>query len=118
MSVRRLFGLLTMFVMFHLILVGPGSACAGHGEGGHAMAPSSQSAMLDHAMGHGDSTIPCETPSSAHCCDALTSCSATAALDVPARSLAVLTVARMVPTSRSGQLLSRARAPEPPPPRA
>ena len=120
MTVRRMLGLLTMLLMSHLMLVGPASTCAEHDTAGQsaAVATPGHSGMSDHGMGGGESKIPCETPSSAHCCDAVTSCTVAAAIDAPARSLPELTIAQAVPVSAPGQLLARAVAPEPPPPRA
>jgi hypothetical protein len=116
MMTRRLLALLTMFVMFHLALVGPDAACATHSMHEQAMTPPASEAA-SHSMEHGDSKIPCDTPSSAHCCDAVTSCGVVAAIETPDRAAPGVALATPVPPSTASRLLSRALAPEPPPPK-
>jgi hypothetical protein len=120
MTVRRLLGLLTMVVMFHLTLVGPDNACTVHGRQGHSshmMDMPGHDGMFSDAMVHGNSGEPCETPSSAHCCEAVTSCSVSAAIDAQRDPLPSVLLASTAPASTDAHLLSRALGPEPPPPK-
>jgi hypothetical protein len=110
-----------MFVMFHLTLVGPDDVCAEHGRGAHSAQMPGHHAAGDAAidrMSHGESDRSCQTPSSAHCCEAVTSCAVT--LAVAERAIAPATPAGRggVPAAVTSALLSRSLAPEPPPPKA
>ena len=119
MSVRRVVALLLTLFTFHLMLVGPDNVCTMHG---HSAQPSAMSGMADHGspdadMHDGQSKVPCDTPTSAHCCDAFASCAIAVALDAGEQVIAVAPLAEAVAASIDDPLLSRALGPEPPPPK-
>ena len=109
-----------MFVMFHLTLVGPDGVCVEHGHDANAIAMQGHSAhQVPHGTSHGASTDhPCETPGSAHCCDAVNSCAVTLAVAERATAPFVAMECDGPPSVAVRQPLSRSVAPEPPPPKA
>ncbi len=111
---------MTLFT-FHLLMVGPDNVCAKHVHSSHGSVATADMTMEhgspDAGMPHGESRVPCDTPSSAHCCDAFASCTVTVALDARDSTIAVPMLASIVPASTDAALLSRALAPEPPPPK-
>jgi hypothetical protein len=123
MTVRRLLGLLTLFVMFHLTLVGPDDVCAEHGQGakesrthgqdGHQMAMAGVEQAASNV-----SHNTCETPRSPHCCEAVTSCAVSLAVVERSAAPAISIGRDGIPATPVGALLSRSLAPEPPPPKA
>ena len=120
MTARRFLGLFTMLVMVHLTLVGPDNACAVHGRHGHSsrmMDAPFRDTAIGGTVAHGHSHEPCETPSSGHCCETLTSCGVTAAVEAQRDPLPSGLLAGVAPISAGAHLLSRALGPEPPPPR-
>ena len=120
MSARRLVSFLLTLFTFHLMLVGPDNVCATHGRSSDAAAMPGmpmERGSPDADMHHGESRVPCDTPSSAHCCDAFASCAITVALDAPEQLVSDASLALTVPASADDPLLSRALGPEPPPPK-
>lgn len=117
---RRMLAMLTMLVMFHLTLVGGDVACAEQGHHG-AMARMTDAPANEpgpgHQSHHDSSRAPCETPASAHCCDAVASCGIVALAALAGTSVPIV-VAGIATAPATPNLLSRALGPEPPPPRA
>jgi hypothetical protein len=108
--------------MLHLSFVGGDLVCANHGSHQAASVEENVTGMLDHdAMHHGGGTSEssdCPTPSVPHCCDALAACGPALALgSVGPGSLTVIAPADL-PHASASHLTSRARGPEPPPPKA
>ncbi len=121
MTARRLSGLLTLLVTAHLALVGQGNVCAEHeaaAAGTQAMAMPDHDAAMDRGIDHGDAHVPCGTTSTSRCCDAVMSCSVAATISSREHYPASAALAAATPTSTTTHLVSRARSPEPPPPRA
>lgn len=121
MLLRRLIGFpLTLFT-FHLMLVGADDVCAKHVHPSlESVAPKLMTMVhgsTDTDMEHGTSNAPCDTPASAHCCDAFASCTVTVALEANEHATAGPTVTPGVPASIDEPLVSRALGPEPPPPK-
>ena len=120
LSRRRIAAILTMLVMLHLTPVGRDVACAEQEHHG-AMARMSDAHANDASVGHeardDASQAPCETPASAHCCDAVASCGIVA-LAEPSGTTVAIVAAERAPALVTAHLLSRALGPEPPPPRA
>lgn len=120
MPLRRLLALVTMLVMFHLTLVGPDNACAGGhpAPAGHMQGHQVHQHGASDVMSHGGSHQPCETPSSSHCCEAVTSCAVTLAV-AERGAVPMLAIGRAaIHSPPLTALLSRSLAPEPPPPKA
>ena len=119
MTLRRLVALATMFVTFHLTLMGPRNACADHHSTGRSMSlMSATAAMPDHAMAHGGSTSPRDREGATHGCAVMSDCCVTAAIDSTARRGSAAMVATAIALPTPGQPLPSTLAPEPPPPRA
>jgi hypothetical protein len=124
MVMRRLIGLLTSLLLFHLTLVGADLTCAKHGA--HATAHVSQPATPAHTDHHasppldapGDDDMSCRVPTLPACCQALVSCGlsidearSTASDGLSHLALDVLSGADDAPTSWTLE-------PDPPPPKA
>jgi hypothetical protein len=117
--IRRLLGILIVASMSHLVVAGSDLVCATHG--GHAAAPDSQAPMpgMHHHGDAGDSGKErCKVPVRNDCCEAMTSCSANAALAVvidenggPNQDAPLVAFLADAP-------LTRLVPPEPPPPKA
>lgn len=136
----RVVGACTMALMAHLSLVGSDLVCASHAGSHsamtHKMSTSSptntdemQAGAMREPMAAAPKTsagsaqaamdgVPCQVPSTDHCCDAMTGCAITlAAIDVanalpaPTSDAGVAAAAALAPPSRL-------TAPESPPPKA
>jgi hypothetical protein len=130
---RRSGGALGCLLVLHLSLVAGDLACGSHAaaspEAAVAAAPTAAAgahgahhqhggaAASDAGQGHDDGDEPCKTPSRDRCCEALASCTVQIAFAAAAEMAAA-------PGSDSALLdneaapVSRAAAPEPPPPKA
>jgi hypothetical protein len=123
MRARRLLGLFTMLVTFHLTLVGADAVCAEHGTpdgmSHHSASGTNASGggMMVPAPEHGDSHRPCETTGSSHCCDAVTSCALTLALTAQGELSLASALGSISIAGGDTILLSRSLGPEPPPPK-
>ena len=120
MSPRRFVGVLLALFTAHLTMVAPDSECTSYGHDSHAAVmrgATMSSSTPDDGMGHGGSGMPCDAPISAHCCDAFASCTVAVALDTREQVFAAAALPSVVPTTSEQPLLSRARGPEPPPPK-
>ena len=120
MSPRRFVGVLLALFTVHLTMVAPDSACITSGHESHAAVmrgATVTSGAPDDGMSHGASKMPCDAPISAHCCDAFASCTVAIALETREHVLDAAALPSAVPTTSEQPLLSRARGPEPPPPK-
>jgi hypothetical protein len=121
---RRLTGLLTSLLLFHLTLVGADLTCAKHGVQGAAhVSQADVSPHADHhapprhdAPSHDDTS--CQVPTLPACCQALASCGVSIAVERSTESgelshllAGVLAAADDTPTSWTLE-------PDPPPPKA
>jgi len=101
--------------MLHLSVARVDAACAMH-DG--APAESSHEGM-QHGDAHAPAEkVPCETPASADCCQALASCAPALGIAEGADVVTPLIVHATIAAVVSERPLSRSRAPEPPPPKA
>lgn len=116
---RRLLGIALAACMSHLVVAGSDLVCATHG--GHAVtegAPASMPDMHHHGETGQAEKEQCKVPVSSTCCEAMTSCAASAAL--------IASVDDHSPPYTSGRViafladapLTRILPPEPPPPKA
>jgi hypothetical protein len=122
---RRLTGILTSLLLFHLTLVGADLACAKHGL--HHASSSARADRGGHEQHHQHATqsdIParddasCEVPTLPACCQALASCGMSLAGNAATGGSDVLLIAGRVRTVADDVPPSWSLEPEPPPPRA
>jgi hypothetical protein len=118
---RRLTGLLTSLLLFHLTLVGADLTCAKHGVQGAAHADTSPHAE-HHApprpaeTGHDDTS--CEVPTVPACCQALASCGLSLVGNPSAESGDLSHLAPGVLSAADDTPTSWTLEPDPPPPKA
>ena len=119
---KRVLGVVSMLLMFHLALVAGNLSCAKHSDAiavsRHAMQPQgghnhSQAAALDS-----EQKDQCETPISPDCCSAQAPCAPTLIIAETTSFTEHTLVARALPTDSDASAPVRFTAPETPPPRA
>jgi hypothetical protein len=121
---RRLTGLLTSLLLFHLTVVGADLTCAKHGV--HGAAQASQPDGSSHAGHHapsrpdavGHDETPCEVPTLPACCQALASCGVSIAAERLAESGDLSHLVAGVLSGADDKPTSWTLEPDPPPPKA
>ena len=117
--IRRLLGILVLASMSHLVVAGSDLVCATHGH--HVVAeqaPESMPGMHQHDGGGQSEKERCKVPARSDCCEAMTTCSANAALvsAVDADALTSYDAGHLAFVADAP--LTRIIAPDPPPPKA
>src|SRR4051812_44651125 len=116
MGLRRLFGPLLMMTMANIAVASSDLVCARHAGGHHAAADSSMP-RSDHHDGTGSDKDPCNIPSRADCCQAITSCAPSLSLAAVVTSLDGIRGRSAQPSSIDEVPLTRLIPPDPPPPK-
>jgi hypothetical protein len=122
---RRLVSLLTAAFMLHLNFVAVDAACVEHpGGGGAGMGTAHQHASMHE---HGSSSAgvertvklgdACQTPTQTECCHAMASCSTIGVASAVQTSRSPIAAPTIIACATE-TMLSRAIAPDPPPPKA
>lgn len=114
---NRVARLLLMVLLAHLSFVGNDAVCAPH-SAGHAAMMRGMTHGMTREMPRAMADAPCQVPSSAHCCDAMTGCAITLALVDGVGHQQMLMDDVGVPNTASDTPASLRTAPEPPPPKA
>ena len=125
MAGRRIAGMLVALLMLHLNLVQADVPCASRGiaHGSGVMTPPARSMQMvrhrheatDHHQRHDK---PCDTPTHADCCQALTSCSLLIGHGASKQFAAIPPAHERVLAGLAALPLSPIVSPDPPPPRA
>jgi hypothetical protein len=116
MGLRKPFGLLAMLTMANLAFAGSDLVCAKHSDGHHAAAESPMPGT-DHHDGTSSEKDPCNIPSRADCCQAVTSCAPSLSLAAVVTSFDMLADHSQRPRSIDEVPLTRLIPPDPPPPK-
>src|SRR5437763_386369 len=117
---KRAFGVLSMLLMFHLVLVGSDLACATHGTrstGAHSSMAHGAHHTGNPTGRHSEQERDCDTPVSPDCCSAQTPCAPTIDVAVVVSFAEPIAAAGIIPDGVDSSPLLRLTAPETPPPR-
>lgn len=113
--IRRLLGIALLASMAHIVIAGSDLVCATHG--GHALSQE-MPGMHHHSDAGNTEKEKCKVPARSDCCEAMTTCSANAALasvvdDEPSTTRHAGVVAFVAESPQT-----RLIPPDPPPPKA
>ena len=115
MGLRRLLGLGVLLTMANLAFASSDLVCAKHTGGHHATSESTMPAT-DHHDGTSEKA-PCDIPSRADCCQAVTSCAPSLSLIAVVTSFDAQQDRVQLPRSTDEVALTRLIPPDPPPPK-